>query len=151
VLDWSWYYLQYLLYTSRHGTSCLAGLISIHCFPLSLLLFHNHRSLPVPIRGYRLQTLRVTFILISGRSGDSNHVDVRPTSVPSCKSYSSVFHSPRLPLTTTFSIFRITTYFFRQHFCSLTYNDDNRALHGLSTDSTMTSLVSPPSCSKGLP
>jgi len=25
-----------------------------HCFPLSLLLFHTHCSLPVPIRGYHL-------------------------------------------------------------------------------------------------
>ena len=33
-----------------------AGLISIHSFPLSLL-FYNHRSLPVPICGYQLQTL----------------------------------------------------------------------------------------------
>jgi len=31
--------------------------------------------------------------------------------------------------------------FFHQQFCSLIYNDDNRALHDLSTDSTMTSLL----------
>ena len=41
--------------TSRHGASRYAGLILIHRFPLSLL-FHNHRSLPVSIRGYHLQT-----------------------------------------------------------------------------------------------
>jgi len=34
-----------------------AGLILIHHFPLSQLLFHNRRSLPVPIRDYHLQTL----------------------------------------------------------------------------------------------
>ena len=28
--------------------------------------------------------------------------------------------------------------FFRQRFCCLIYNDDDRALHDLSTDSTMT-------------
>ena len=33
------------------------GLILIHRFFLSLLLFQNHRSLPVPIRGYHIQTL----------------------------------------------------------------------------------------------
>jgi len=33
-----------------------AGLILIYRFPPSLL-FQNHRSLPVPIRGYHLQTL----------------------------------------------------------------------------------------------
>jgi len=32
--------------------------------------------------------------------------------------------------------------FFHQHLRSLTYNDDDRALHDLSADSTMTSLVS---------
>jgi len=42
--------------TSRHGTLRHAGLILIHRLSLSLL-FHNHRSLPVPIRGYRVQTL----------------------------------------------------------------------------------------------
>jgi len=42
--------------TSRHGASRCAGLILIHRFPLSLL-FHNLGSLPVPIRGYHLQTL----------------------------------------------------------------------------------------------
>ena len=41
-------------YTSRHGASRFAGLILIHRFPLSLLLFRNHRPLPVPIRGYHL-------------------------------------------------------------------------------------------------
>ena len=35
---------------------CHASLVLIHRFPLSLL-FHNHRSLPVPICGYHLQTL----------------------------------------------------------------------------------------------
>jgi len=34
-----------------------AGLILIHRFPLPLLSFHNHRSLPVSIHGYHLQTL----------------------------------------------------------------------------------------------
>ena len=34
-----------------------AGLILIHRFPLALLSFHNHRSLPVSIHGYHLQTL----------------------------------------------------------------------------------------------
>ena len=38
--------------TSRQGASRRAGLILIHRFPLSLL-FHNHRPLPVPIRGYK--------------------------------------------------------------------------------------------------
>ena len=42
--------------TSRHGTSHRHGLILIRHFPLSLL-FHSHRSLPVPIRGYHLQIL----------------------------------------------------------------------------------------------
>jgi len=47
--------------------------------------------------------------------------------------------SPRLPLTMmTFSICRTTTYF-HQHLRSLIYNDDDRALHDLSADSTMTS------------
>jgi len=45
-----------ILTTSCHSASCHAGLILIHRFPLSLL-FHNHRSLPIPIRGYHLQTL----------------------------------------------------------------------------------------------
>jgi len=49
----------------------------------------------------------------------------------SCKSCSSVFCSPRLPLTTT-------TTFFHQHLRSQ-IDDDDRALHDLSTDSTMTS------------
>ena len=35
----------------------IKGLILIHRFPLSLLLFHNHRSLPVPIRGYHVRTV----------------------------------------------------------------------------------------------
>jgi len=38
----------------------LASLLTHHFpfhFPPSLLLFHNHRSPPVPIRGYHLQTL----------------------------------------------------------------------------------------------
>jgi len=57
--------------------------------------------------------------------------------MPSCKSCSSVFCSPRLPLTmTTFSIFRMMT-FFHQHFRSLI--DDDCALRDLSEDSTMTS------------
>ena len=43
-------------HTSRHISSCRAGLILIHRFPLSLL-FHNQCSVPVPIRGYHLQTL----------------------------------------------------------------------------------------------
>ena len=30
------------------------GLILIHRFPLSLLLYHNHRFLPVSVRGYHL-------------------------------------------------------------------------------------------------
>ena len=34
----------------------LPGLILIHRFPPSLL-FHSHRSIPVPIRGYHKQTL----------------------------------------------------------------------------------------------
>ena len=38
-------------YKPRHGASRRAGLISTHRFPVSLLLFHNHRSLPVAIRG----------------------------------------------------------------------------------------------------
>jgi len=46
--------LQFI--TSRYGASRHAGLILIHHFPL-LLLFHNHRSVPVLIRGYHLQTL----------------------------------------------------------------------------------------------
>jgi len=51
---------------------CRGGFILIHRFPLSLLVFHNHRSLPVPIRGYHLQTLLTlpwlpyTFFLPSG-------------------------------------------------------------------------------------
>ena len=36
----------------RRFASRRAGLILIHRFPLSLLLFHNHRFLPVPIRGF---------------------------------------------------------------------------------------------------
>ena len=41
----------------------------------------------------------------------------------SCKSCSSVFCSPRLPLTTTtFSIFCTTTYFFHRNFRSSVYN-----------------------------
>ena len=36
---------------------CCTGLILIHRFPPSLLLFHNHHSLPIPIHGYHLQTL----------------------------------------------------------------------------------------------
>jgi len=48
-----------------HTTQCRASITSrrrpgliltSYRFPLSLL-FHNHRSLPVPIRGYHLQTL----------------------------------------------------------------------------------------------
>jgi len=42
--------------TNRHGAWRCAGLILIHRFPLSLL-FRNRRSLPIPIRGYHLQTL----------------------------------------------------------------------------------------------
>ena len=34
---------------SCHVASCRAGLILIHHFLLSLLIFHNHHSLPVPI------------------------------------------------------------------------------------------------------
>ena len=43
--------------TNRNNASRRAGLILIHRFPLSLFLFHNHRSLPIPIRSYHLQTL----------------------------------------------------------------------------------------------
>jgi len=54
------------------------------------------------------------------------------------KSCSSVFCSPRLPLTTTtFSIFA-WRHIFHRHFPSL-IDDDDRALRDLSVDSTMTS------------
>ena len=50
----------------------------------------------------------------------SQHRAVSPFSCGLC--------SPRLPLTTaTVSIFRTTTYFFRQNFRSLIYNDVDRA------------------------
>ena len=40
-----------------NGTSH-CGLIMIHHFPLSsITVFHSHRFLPIPIRGYYLQTL----------------------------------------------------------------------------------------------
>ena len=42
--------------SSCHGASRHAGLILIRRFPLSLL-FHNHHSLAVSIRGFHLQTL----------------------------------------------------------------------------------------------
>ena len=54
-------------YTSCHGTLRRAGLILIHrClrFPLSLILFHNHRSLPVSIRGYHLSLLYHGFLTL---------------------------------------------------------------------------------------
>jgi len=41
--------------SNNNNAVCHAGLILIHSFPLSLL-FHNHRSLPVSIRGYHVQT-----------------------------------------------------------------------------------------------
>ena len=68
--------------------------------------------------------------------------NVRPfITTPSPRSCSSVFWSPRLPLTTTtFSIFRTTAYFFHQLFRSLIDDDDDdRALRDLSADTTMTS------------
>jgi len=46
-----------LVITSRHGASRSVGLILIHCFPLSLLLFHSHRFLSLAICHYRLHTL----------------------------------------------------------------------------------------------
>ena len=47
--------------TSRHCASRRAGLILIHRFPLALL-FHNHSSLPVSIRGYHLHTPSLLYI-----------------------------------------------------------------------------------------
>ena len=49
---------RYYSYTSRHG------LILIHRFPLSLLLFHNHRSLSFSIRGNHLYLLYLGFLTL---------------------------------------------------------------------------------------
>ena len=70
----------------RQAASRHAGLILIHRLSLSLL-FHNRRSLPVPIRGHHLQTLLTLprlpctfFLLISPRPFSLLH---RPTFLPS--------------------------------------------------------------------
>ena len=51
------YHCAYFKITNCHSSLACASLILIHHFPLSLL-FHKYRSLPVPIWGYRLQSLR---------------------------------------------------------------------------------------------
>jgi len=63
----------------------------------------------------------------------SNYVDVRPRSQRRAVSQLCFLQPPAA--TDDDSIF------FRQRFCSLIYNDDDRALHDLSTDSTMTPLL----------
>ena len=51
------YILHYSSFTQPEAAAKRrGGLILIHRFLLSLLLFRNHRSLPVPSRGYHLQT-----------------------------------------------------------------------------------------------
>jgi len=84
------------------------GLILIYRFPLSLLLFQNHRALPNRIRGYHLQTLLI---------------------LPWVPYASLPFFLPPPSLRDIFS----------STFRSLSYNDDDRALHDLSADFTMTS------------
>ena len=51
-------------YKPRHGASRRAGLISTHRFPVSLLLFHNHRSLHVAIRGSHPSLLYPGFLTL---------------------------------------------------------------------------------------
>jgi len=68
--------------TSRLGASRHAGLILIHRFPLSLP-FHNHRSLPVPIRGYHLQTLITGFLTLPFSSYNDDDRALRDMSADS--------------------------------------------------------------------
>jgi len=91
----------------------------------------------------------VTFILISGRSGEpltssnaaSNHVDVRPTSQRRAVSPAALFSAaPTAADDDNFlDFFSHDDIFLHQQFRSLIYNNDDRALHDLSADSTMTS------------
>ena len=67
----------------------------------------------------------------------SNYVDVRPRS--QCRAVSQLCFLQPPAATDDDSIF------FCERFCSLIYNDDDRALHDLSADSTMASplLIQP--------
>jgi len=71
--------------TSHHNASNHAGLILIHRFPLEPL-FHNHRSLHVPIRGYHLRTrllyLAFLTLLSTLRAASSSSVSFSPPSCP---------------------------------------------------------------------
>ena len=51
--------------TNNHGASRRASLILIQCFPPSLLLFHSHRSLPDPVRGYQLQSTNLPYFTLA--------------------------------------------------------------------------------------
>ena len=83
----------FLIYkTSLHGTLRPANLILINRFPLPLL-FHNHCSLPVPIRGYQLPTplLYLGFLTLLSIIHATSPSSLS-SSPPSCP-----YHSP-LPL-----------------------------------------------------
>ena len=90
----------------------------------------------------------ITFILISGRSGElltssnvaSKHVDVRPTSQRRAVSQLCFVQPPTAADDDNFYNFSHDDIFF-QHFRSLTYNDHDHALHNISAGSTMTSLL----------
>jgi len=87
-------------------------------------------------------------MLISGRSGEaltssnaaSNHVDVTPTSQRRAVGPAALF-SPVPDASDDDDDFLDFSHYdiFHQHFRSLTYNDDDRTLHDVSADSTMTS------------
>ena len=100
--------------------------------PFSSLFFPpSHPTSPMPIQLHKIQLYRLWYLWQRLRR------NVRPTSQCWAVSPAALFFAA--PDDNDYLNFSHDDLFFHQHFCSLIYNNDDRTLHDISVDSTMTS------------